>query len=59
MALLQIVEFRQDLDPDLDPSDVFAWRYVDPENPRHSDELGNCTQLILQESQEAILFCDG
>ncbi|RRD65027.1 SPFH domain-containing protein [Fretibacterium sp. OH1220_COT-178] len=55
MALLQIVEFRQDLDP----SDIFAWRYVDPENPRRSDELGNWTQLIVQESQEAILFRDG
>lgn len=55
MALIQIVEF----DKNLDPSDVFAWRYVDAKNPQRSDELGNWTQLIVQESQEAILFRDG
>jgi membrane protease subunit (stomatin/prohibitin family) len=55
MALIQIVEY----DPKLDPANVFAWRYVDPKNPARSDELGNWTQLIVQESQEAILFRDG
>jgi membrane protease subunit (stomatin/prohibitin family) len=55
MALIQIVEY----DSKLDPANVFAWRYVDPKNPARSDELGNWTQLIVQESQEAILFRDG
>ncbi len=55
MALIRIVEF----DKSLDPSNVFAWRYVDPQDPQRSDELGNWTQLIVQESQEAILFRDG
>ena len=55
MALIQIVEY----DSKLDPANVFAWRYVDPKNPAGSDELGNWTQLIVQESQEAILFRDG
>jgi membrane protease subunit (stomatin/prohibitin family) len=55
MALVQIVEF----DSSIDPSDIFAWRWVDPKNPKRSDELGNWTQLIVQESQEAILFRDG
>jgi membrane protease subunit (stomatin/prohibitin family) len=55
MALIQIVEFDQSLDP----ADIFAWRYVDAKNPKRSDELGNWTQLIVQESQEAILLRDG
>jgi len=55
MALIQIVEY----DSKLDPANVFAWRYIDPKNPGKSDELGNWTQLIVQESQEAILFRDG
>jgi membrane protease subunit (stomatin/prohibitin family) len=55
MALIQIVEY----DKTLDPSQIFAWRYVDPKNPGKSDELGNWTQLVVQESQEAILFRDG
>jgi len=55
MALIKIVEY----DHKLDPANVFAWRYVDPKNPGKSDELGNWTQLIVQESQEAILFRDG
>jgi len=55
MALIQIVE----CDSKLDPSDVFAWRYVDPKNPSKSNELGNWTQLIVHESQEAVLFKDG
>ena len=55
MALIQIVEW----DNNLDPADIFAWRYEDPKNPKRSDELGNWTQLIVQESQEAILFRDG
>jgi len=55
MALMQIVEW----DPSLSPADIFAWRYVDPKNPDRSDALGNWTQLVVQESQEAILFRDG
>ena len=55
MALLQIVEWNRDLDI----TDVFAWRYADPKNPEKSDALGNWTQLIVQETQEAILFRDG
>ena len=55
MSVIPIVEF----DKNLDPADIFAWRYLDPRNPRGSDELGNWTQLIVQESQEAILFRDG
>ena len=51
---LQVVEYSKNLSPD-----VFAWRYVDPENPAKSDALGNWTQLIVQESQEAVLFRDG
>ncbi|MDO4787366.1 MAG: SPFH domain-containing protein, partial [Fretibacterium sp.] len=55
MALLQIVEW----DSGLNPSDVFAWRYVDRKHPEKSDALGNWTQLVVQESQEAVLFRDG
>ncbi|NLL37434.1 MAG: SPFH domain-containing protein [Fretibacterium sp.] len=55
MALISIVEWNKDLDP----SYVFAWRYVDPKNPRDSENIGNWTQLIVQESQEAVLFKDG
>lgn len=55
MALMQIVEW----DSKLNPTDVFAWRYVDAKNPDKSNALGNWTQLVVQESQEAILFRDG
>ena len=55
MALMQIVRW----DSGLNPADIFAWRYVDPKNPDRSDALGNWTQLVVQESQEAILFRDG
>lgn len=55
MALLQIVEW----DRELDTNNIFAWRYVDHKNPEKSDALGNWTQLIVNESQEAILFRDG
>ena len=55
MALLQIVEW----DKNVDTNEVFAWRYLDPKNPEKSDALGNWTQLVVQESQEAILFRDG
>lgn len=55
MALLQIVEW----DASLNPADIFAWRYMDPGNPEKSDALGNWTQLVVQESQEAVLFRDG
>lgn len=55
MALIQIVEW----DRSVDTNEVFAWRYVDPKNPEKSDALGNWTQLVVNESQEAILFRDG
>lgn len=55
MALIQIVEFPQNLDV----TDVFAWRFTDPSTPSNSDTLGNWTQLIVHESQEAILVRDG
>jgi len=55
VALLQIVEW----DRELDTNNIFAWRYVDHKNPEKSDALGNWTQLIVNESQEAILFRDG
>lgn len=55
MALIQVVEW----DKNLSPSDVFAWRYRDRNDPGKSDDLGNWTQLVVQESQEAVLFRDG
>ena len=55
MAIIQIVQW----DDKLNSNDVLAWRYVDRKNPSKSDELGNWTQLIVRENQEAILFRDG
>jgi len=55
MAIIQIVQW----DDSLNSNDVLAWRYVDKKNPSKSDELGNWTQLIVREHQEAILFRDG
>ena len=55
MAVVQIVQW----DDNLNTNDILAWRYVDRKNPAKSDELGNWTQLIVRESQEAILFKDG
>ena len=55
MALLQIVQW----DGKIDSGDVFAWRWKDSKNPAASDSLGNWTQLVVQEAQEAILFRDG
>ena len=55
MALLQIVQW----DEKIDSGDVFAWRWTDAKAPARSNELGNWTQLIVQEAQEAILFRDG
>ena len=55
MAIIQIVQW----DDKLNSNDVLAWRYVDSKNPSKSDELGNWTQLIVRENQEAILFRDG
>ena len=55
MAILQIVQW----DDNLNSNDVLAWRYVDRKNPSKSEELGNWTQLIVRENQEAILFRDG
>ena len=55
MALLQIVQWNEKIDS----GDVFAWRWTDARDPVRSNELGNWTQLIVQETQEAILFRDG
>ena len=55
MAIIQIVQW----DDSINSNDILAWRYVDRKNPAKSDELGNWTQLIVRESQEAILFRDG
>ena len=55
MAIIQIVQW----DDTLNSNDVLAWRYVDKKNPSKSEELGNWTQLIVRENQEAILFRDG
>ena len=45
MAIVQVVKYNGD-------PDVFAWKYP-------SEELGTWTQLIVNESQEAILFKGG
>ena len=55
MAIVQIVQW----DDSINSNDVLAWRYVDRKNPAKSDELGNWTQLVVRETQEAILFKDG
>ena len=55
MAIVQIVQW----DDSVNSNDVLAWRYVDRKNPAKSDELGNWTQLVVRETQEAILFKDG
>ncbi len=55
VAIIQIVQW----DDSLNSNDVLAWRYVDRKNPAKSEELGNWTQLIVRENQEAILFRDG
>ncbi|MBQ7154055.1 MAG: SPFH domain-containing protein [Synergistaceae bacterium] len=55
MAIIQVVQW----DDSINSNDILAWRYVDKKNPVKSDELGNWTQLIVRESQEAILFRNG
>ena len=55
MAIIQVVQW----DDSLNSNDILAWRYVDKKNPAKSEELGNWTQLIVRENQEAILFRDG
>lgn len=55
MAIVQVVQW----DDSINSNDTLAWRYVDRKNPAKSDELGNWTQLIVREAQEAILFKDG
>ncbi len=45
MAIIEVVKFYG-------PGDVFAWKYP-------NEELGTWTQLIVNESQEAILFKGG
>ncbi len=56
MALVQIVEWDE---PVLREAPVLAWKYVHPDHPERSDELGTWTQLVVRESQEAILFKNG
>ena len=55
MAIIQVVQW----DDSINSNDVLAWRYVDKKNPAKSDELGNWTQLVVRESQEALLFRNG
>lgn len=45
MAIVEVVKYNGN-------PDVFAWKYP-------SEELGTWTQLIVNESQEAILFKGG
>ena len=54
MALLQVIKWD-----DENSNDVFAWRYVNTKNPARSNEIGNWTQLIVEENQEAIFIRDG
>ena len=55
MAIIQVVQW----DDSINSNDVLAWKYIDKKNPSKSEELGNWTQLIVRESQEAVLFRDG
>jgi len=55
MAMIQVVSF----DPGLDPHEILAWRYRDPDSPGKSDELGTWAQLVVDESQEAVLYRNG
>ena len=55
MAIIQVVQW----DDSINSNDILAWRYVDKKNPAKSDELGNWTQLVVRESQEALLFRNG
>lgn len=45
MALVKVVEYKG-------PSNILAWKFP-------QDDLGTWTQLVVRESQEAILFKDG
>ncbi len=56
MALVQVVEWEEPLVREIP---VLAWKYVHPTHPERSDELGTWTQLVVRESQEAILFRNG
>ncbi|MCB9205337.1 MAG: SPFH domain-containing protein [Flavobacteriales bacterium] len=38
---------------------VFAWKFRDEKHPKYSNNLSTYTQLIVAESQEAILFSKG
>ncbi len=55
MAMIQVVSF----DSGLDPHEILAWRYRDPDSPGKSDELGTWAQLVVDESQEAVLYRNG
>ena len=55
MAIVQVIQW----DDNLNSNEILAWRYVDKKNPAKSDELGNWTQLVVREAQEAVLFKDG
>lgn len=52
MGVIKVVEYNGP-----DPHDVFAWKFVD--GTGRSDELSTWTQLVVRESQEAILFKNG
>ncbi|GAB1485326.1 SPFH domain-containing protein [Aminivibrio sp.] len=55
MAAIQVISFT----PGPGSEDLLAWRYRDSANPEKSDELGTWSQLVVGESQEAILFRNG
>ena len=55
MAIIQVIQW----DDSLNSNDVLAWRYVNKNNAARSDEIGNWSQLVVREAQEAILFRDG
>ncbi|NLB83244.1 MAG: SPFH domain-containing protein [Synergistaceae bacterium] len=55
MAAIQVISFN----PGPGSEDLLAWRYRDQTNPEKSDELGTWSQLVVGESQEAILFRNG
>ena len=56
MALVQVVEWDEPVTREVP---VLAWKYTNPAQPERSDELGTWTQLVVRESQEAILFKNG
>src|SRR5580698_6925344 len=57
MALIDVVSW--DSSASSAGGSVFAWKFIDPKNPRASNNLSTLTQLIVRESQEAVLFSKG